>query len=106
MGEEIYVNVREDVSRVAVTEQGLLREIYTERTNHRSTLGNIYKGKVTRVLPAIDGAFVDIGNDRDAFIQFKDLMPRSSVLFERSAQFYHNHCFKMLKVGRTCQKYT
>ena len=57
MEEEIFVNVTESVSRVAVTEQGLLREIYTERTNHRSTLGNIYKGKVTRVLPAIDGAF-------------------------------------------------
>ena len=84
MGEEIYVNVREGVSRVAVTEQGLLREIYTERTNHRSTLGNIYKGKVTRVLPAIDGAFVDIGNEKDAFIQVKDVMPHSSMLFERT----------------------
>ncbi|RPG49977.1 MAG: Rne/Rng family ribonuclease [Gammaproteobacteria bacterium TMED1] len=83
MEEEIFVNVTESVSRVAVTEQGLLREIYTERTNHRSTLGNIYKGKVTRILPAIDGAFVDIGNERDAFIQRKDAVPISSVLFER-----------------------
>mgnify|MGYP001166748141 CR=1 FL=1 len=83
MEEEIFVNVTEVGSRIVVTEQGLLREIYTERANFRSTIGNIYKGKVTRVLPAIDGAFIDIGNERDAFIQGKDVLPPSALIFEK-----------------------
>ena len=83
MEEEIFVNVTEGGSRIVVTEQGMLREIYTERANFRSTIGNIYKGKVTRVLPAIDGAFIDIGNARDAFIQSKDVLPPSALIFEK-----------------------
>ena len=52
---------------MAVLEDERLVEIHIERATRRSIVGNIYKGKVTRVLPGMEAAFVDIGLDRDAF---------------------------------------
>ena len=65
---EILMNVTPTETRVAVVENGVLQEIYIERTNHRGLVGNIYKGKVVRVLPGMQAAFVDIGLERAAFI--------------------------------------
>ncbi|CCU73505.1 Ribonucleases G and E [Thalassolituus oleivorans MIL-1] len=62
------MNVTPTETRVAVVENGVLQEIYIERTNHRGLVGNIYKGKVVRVLPGMQAAFVDIGLERAAFI--------------------------------------
>ncbi|WP_320820716.1 ribonuclease G [Thalassolituus sp.] len=68
MNAEILMNVTPTETRVAVVENGVLQEIYIERTNHRGLVGNIYKGKVVRVLPGMQAAFVDIGLERAAFI--------------------------------------
>ena len=57
MGEEIIVSVSPLETRVAVVEQGLLQEIFIERVHARVTVGNIYKGKVVRILPGIQSAF-------------------------------------------------
>ncbi|MCI0417559.1 hypothetical protein L0222_32735, partial [bacterium] len=65
---EIVVNATNYETRVAILEDERLVEIYIERSSHRSIVGNIYKGKVTRVLPGMEAAFVDIGLDRDAFL--------------------------------------
>jgi ribonuclease G len=65
---EILMNVTPTETRVALVENGVLQEIYIERTNHRGLVGNIYKGKVVRVLPGMQAAFVDIGLERAAFI--------------------------------------
>lgn len=68
MNAEILMNVTPTETRVAVVENGVVQEIFIERSNHRGLVGNIYKGKVVRVLPGMQAAFVDIGLERAAFI--------------------------------------
>ena len=64
-------------TRVALIENGILGEIYVERERDRSPVGNIYLGKVTRVLPGMQAAFVDIGLDRAAFLHVEDVVPQA-----------------------------
>lgn len=73
MNAEILMNVTPTETRVAVVENGVLQEIVIERTNHRGIVGNIYKGKVVRVLPGMQAAFVDIGLERAAFIHAAEI---------------------------------
>lgn len=70
---EILMNVTPTETRVAVVENGVVQEIFIERTNHRGLVGNIYKGKVVRVLPGMQAAFVDIGLERAAFIHAAEI---------------------------------
>jgi ribonuclease G len=73
MSEEILINVAPMETRVAVIDNGVLQEVYIERTEKRGLVGNIYKGKVVRVMPGMQAAFVDIGLDRTAFIHAADI---------------------------------
>lgn len=73
MSEEILINVTPQETRVAVVENGMLQEVYIERTRQRGIVGNIYKGKVVRVLPGMQAAFVDIGLERTAFLHASDI---------------------------------
>ena len=75
MSEEILINVTPQETRVAVVENGVLQEVHIERTGHRGIVGNIYKGKVARVLPGMQAAFVDTGLDRAAFLHAADVSP-------------------------------
>ncbi|MCI0460294.1 MAG: Rne/Rng family ribonuclease [Gemmataceae bacterium] len=72
MRKEIVVNATSLETRVAVLEEGALTEIFIERESNRGTVGNIYKGRVTKVLPGMQSAFVDIGLERDAFLYVSD----------------------------------
>ncbi|MHB8742372.1 MAG: ribonuclease G [Sulfuricaulis sp.] len=80
MSEEILINVTPQETRVALIENGMLQEVYIERTRQRGIVGNIYKGKVVRVLPGMQAAFVDIGLERTAFLHASDI--RSAVTLE------------------------
>jgi ribonuclease G len=60
-------------TRIAVLEDDRLTEIFVERRRHRGLVGNVYKGKVTRVLPGMQAAFVDVGLERDAFLYVSDV---------------------------------
>jgi ribonuclease G len=62
-------------TRIAVLEDDRLTEIYLERSHHRGLVGNVYKGRVTRVLPGMQAAFVDVGLERDAFLYVADVAP-------------------------------
>jgi len=73
MSEEILVNVTPTETRVAVVEHGMLQEVSLERSGHEHYLGNIYKGKVSRVLPGMQAAFIDIGLERTAFLHASDI---------------------------------
>ncbi len=79
MSEEILINITPMESRVAVVENGVLQEVHVERTQRRGIVGNIYKGKVVRVLPGMQAAFVDIGLSRAAFIHVADITAREGV---------------------------
>ena len=73
MSEEILVNITPQETRVAVLEAGQVQELIIERTASRGLVGNIYMGKVARVLPGMQSAFVDIGLERAAFLHVADL---------------------------------
>ncbi|WP_263078230.1 ribonuclease G [Endozoicomonas sp. Mp262] len=77
MSEEILMNITPMESRVALVENGVLQEIYIERSCSRGIVGNVYKGKVVRVLPGMQAAFVDIGLERAAFIHASEIAPRN-----------------------------
>jgi ribonuclease G len=71
--EEILVNVTPQETRVAVIEQGVTQEVHVERDAARGLVGNIYMGRVVRVLPGMQSAFVDIGGERAAFLHVADI---------------------------------
>ena len=73
MTEDILVNVTPFEVRVAVIQQGAVQELHLERAATRGLVGNIYLGKVSRVLPGMQSAFIDIGLDRAAFLHVADL---------------------------------
>ncbi len=73
MSEELLVNVTPMETRVAVVENGVVQELFVERTAKRGLVGSIYKGKVARVLPGMQAAFVDVGLERAAFLHAKDI---------------------------------
>jgi ribonuclease G len=75
MGQDILINWSPQETRVAVVEQGAVQEVHLERTLERGLVGNVYLGKVSRVLPGMQSAFIDIGLDRAAFLHVADLMP-------------------------------
>jgi ribonuclease G len=79
MIEEILVNITPQETRVAIIAQGVVQELHIERSQSRGIVGNVYLGKVTRVLPGMQSAFVDIGLDKAAFLHVADLwMPKNS----------------------------
>jgi ribonuclease G len=71
--EEILINVTPRETRVGVVENGMLQEVHLERAQRRGFFGNIYKGKVQRVMPGMQAAFVDIGLERAAFLHASDI---------------------------------
>src|SRR5271168_3629103 len=74
MSKEMVISANPHETRVAIMEEGLLCEYYVEREKEFALVGSIYKGKVTRVLPGMQSAFVEIGLDSDAFLYVSDFM--------------------------------
>jgi ribonuclease G len=77
VSEEVLINITPQETRVAAIENGVLQEVHIERSQFRGIVGNIYKGKVVRVLPGMQAAFVDIGMERTAFLHAADIGHRS-----------------------------
>jgi ribonuclease G len=74
MNKELFVSSTPHETKVGMVEDDLLAEVYLERENEYTLAGSIYKGRVTRVLPGMQSAFVDIGLERDAFLYVSDFM--------------------------------
>ena len=74
MTAEILINVSPREVRAALVEEGVLQEIFLERANRRGLISNIYKGRVSRVLPGMQAAFIDIGLERTAFLHASDIV--------------------------------
>src|ERR1700733_15017410 len=74
MSKEICISTTPHETRLAILENDELTEIYYERENEYTLAGSIYKGKVTRVLPGMQSAFVDVGLERDAFLYVTDFL--------------------------------
>ncbi|PKH25789.1 ribonuclease E/G [Enterobacterales bacterium CwR94] len=80
MTAELLVNITPSETRVAYIDGGILQEIHIERESRRGIVGNIYKGRVSRVLPGMQAAFVDIGLDKAAFLHASDIMPHTECV--------------------------
>ncbi len=78
MPSEIIVNAGREETRVALLENGLVTEIYIDRKKDRGIAGNVYKGRVMKVLPGMQAAFVDIGLEKSAFLYVGDVFDSSS----------------------------
>ena len=76
MDKRIFINADDpEEVRIAITVDGKLEEVYIERANAETYLGNIYKGVVTNIEPSIGAAFVDFGGDRNGFLHASDVLP-------------------------------
>ncbi len=80
MSEEILINVTPQETRVAVLDNGILQEIHIERTQKSGLIGNIFKGQVSRVLPGMQAAFINIGLERTGFLHASDIVTNNSKL--------------------------
>ena len=76
MTKEILINIGIDENRVAILEDGVLAEILIERPDEGRRAGNIYRGKVENVLPGMQAAFIDIGEEKNAFLYIDDVLPK------------------------------
>jgi ribonuclease G len=86
MNAELLLNVTPSETRVAMIEGGVLQEVHIEREAKRGIVGNIYKGKVSRVLPGMQAAFIDIGLDKAAFLHASDIVPHTECVAENEKQ--------------------
>src|SRR5271166_4516974 len=76
MKKEMLINVLQpEECRIAIIEDGILEELYVERTSHESYVGNIYKGRIVNIEPSIQAAFVDFGVGRNGFLHVSDVEP-------------------------------
>ncbi len=86
MSAELLLNITPSETRVAMIEGGILQEVHIEREAKRGIVGNIYKGKVSRVLPGMQAAFVDIGLEKAAFLHASDIVPHTECVAENEKQ--------------------
>ena len=73
MTEDVLINVNAFETRVALLENGQAQEIHLQRAGGASVTGNVYQGRVVRILPGMQSAFVDIGLERPGFLHVKDI---------------------------------
>lgn len=101
MTAELLVNVTPSETRVAYIDGGILQEIHIEREARRGIVGNIYKGRVSRVLPGMQAAFVDIGLDKAAFLHASDIMPHTEcVAGDEQKQFTVRDISELVRQGQ------
>src|SRR5262249_2119265 len=74
MTKEMIVSSNGHETMVAILEDDLVAEIFVERERHRGTVGNVYKGRVSKVLPGMQSSFIDIGLERDGFLYVADVV--------------------------------
>src|SRR6202011_2781498 len=76
MKKEMLINVLQpEECRIAIVEDGILEELYVERSSQESYVGNIYKGRIVNIEPSIQAAFVDFGIGRNGFLHVSDVEP-------------------------------
>ncbi|MBM7455540.1 ribonuclease G [Oceanisphaera litoralis] len=101
MSAELIINMTPAETRVALVENGILQEVHVERQARRGIVGNIYKGKVSRVLPGMQAAFVDIGGERAAFLHASDIVPHTECVdTKEQAHFQAGNIAELVRQGQ------
>src|ERR687885_991392 len=86
MSKELVIGSNRHETKVAILEEDQLVEVYFQRANEYSLAGSIHKGRVTRVLPGMQSAFVDLGLERDTFLYVSDFLEESGEDIERVSE--------------------
>ena len=94
MNEQILINVSPQETRVAIMEQGAVQELLVERGSNRGLVGNIYLGRVGRVLPGMQSAFIEVGLARAAFLHVADIWASNKSAEQKPIE-------KLLQDGQT-----
>lgn len=98
---ELLVNVTPSETRVALLENGVLKEVHIEREAKRGIVGNIYKGRIMRVLPGMQSAFVDIGLEKAAFLHASDIVSHTECVDENEKkQFVVKNISELVREGQ------
>ncbi|MGB5445856.1 MAG: ribonuclease G [Psychromonas sp.] len=101
MSVELLMNITPTETRVALVEGGVLQELHIERQATKGIVGNIYKGKVSRVLPGMQAAFVDIGLEKAAFLHASDIVPFTDTLTQtEKAKFKAADISQLVRQGQ------
>ncbi len=101
MSAELLINVTPSETRVAMIVGGMLQEVHIERESKRGIVGNIYKGRVSRVLPGMQAAFVDIGLEKAAFLHASDIVPHTECVAENEKkQFQVRDISELVRQGQ------
>src|SRR6478752_1917936 len=79
MANELIINASLPETRIALMEEGEIQDLLIERASGKGIVGNIYKGRVTRVLPGMQAAFVDIGLEKAAFLYVDDVYTHTEI---------------------------
>ncbi len=101
MSDELLINITPQETRVAYVENGVLQEVHIERESKRGLVGNIYTGKVNRVLPGMQAAFIDIGLSRTAFLHASDIFTKNVVLDNNNDAQTETPISELLREGQT-----
>src|SRR5437016_2258205 len=99
MSKELIVSTTSHETRVAVLEDDQVVEVFFQRENEYSLAGSIHKGRVTRVLPGMQSAFVDIGLERDAFLYVSDFFEDNEE-YEKVVSSVEDQAFKINRGGQ------
>lgn len=98
---ELLINVTPNETRIALLDTGVLKEVHVEREARRGLVGNIYKGRVIRVLPGMQSAFVDIGLDKAAFLHASDIVSHTECVDEsEKKQFIVKNISELVREGQ------
>ena len=100
MNQEILINWTPQETRVAVVEHAAVQEVLIERTLEKGLVGNIYLGKVTRVLPGMQSAFIDIGLDKAAFLHVADLVSNFPSSSKASSKYQSNSTHELVSIEK------
>ena len=101
MSVELIMNITPSESRVALVEGGIVQELHVEREARRGIVGNIYNGKVSRVLPGMQAAFVDIGLEKAAFLHASDIVPHTECVADaEQKQFQARDISELVRPGQ------
>lgn len=96
---ELIVSVQNEVENILLLEDGILTEKYVDSKYKKRLEGNIYIGKVQNIFPGLQAAFINVGENKNAFIHLKDVLPKVDVTKEKNTDIDKQNISKILKVG-------
>ncbi len=100
ISKEILINITPQETRVAILENGMLHELYIERSRSRGLVGNVYKGRVARVLPGMEAAFIEVGLERAAFLHVSDMAGYSKQTSDAESEQLAPQIGQLLREGQ------